>query len=121
MTQFTHTPAPFMPAWRDYQTISAKARTTYLEQVTRAYREYLDTPYPDRAAYETAEHNYWLTYYHTCRQAWRHLEEIMQTPPPPPAASTPSFTAVPAAAPHNEFDQRQETYLAADQYRRDDY
>lgn len=85
MSQFIYTPAPFMQAWREYQDISAAARAAYLDNVTRAYREYLDTPYPDRPAYETAERNYWLTYYHTCRQAWRRLENTMPAPPPPPA------------------------------------
>lgn len=105
--------------WQRYVAKEHAARSAYLATTQAAHREYLTGPWPDREAYEHVERSAWMTYYAAGREAWRHYTRELQPPPPPP----PSSAAYPADRPTftglDQFDQRQETYLAADPDRRD--
>lgn len=105
--------------WQRYLARERAARDMYLEVTHRASHEYLTGPWPDRAAYEVVEHQAWATYYAAGRDAWRTYTREVSPPPPPPLPTKYPDGLQPAFTPLNEFDQRQETYLAADPSRRD--
>ena len=105
--------------WQRYITKERAARNTYLAVVERAHHEYLTGPWPDRTAYTHVETTAWVTYYAAGREAWRYYTAELTPPPPPPLPTPYPDGLAPAFTPLNQFDQRQETYLAADPDRRD--
>lgn len=106
-------------AWERYLANEHAARDKYLLAVQRAHVEYLAGPFPDRDAYATVERDAWLTYYQAGRAAWRSYRVEMDNPPPAMPPARPTFSAAPYVPPPEQFEQRQETYLAADPNRRD--
>lgn len=121
MTEHISGPPAVTSPWQRYLTRERSARSTYLDMVDRAQHEYLAGPWPDRDAYQHAERSAWLTYYTAGREAWRQYTAEMTPPPPPPLPTPYPAGLAPAFTPLNEFDQRQETYLAADPNRRDPF
>jgi hypothetical protein len=105
--------------WQRYVAKERAARGAYLATVERAHHEYLTGPWPDREAYQHVEHSAWLNYYQAGRDAWRYYTRELEPPPPPPLPIPYPDGLAPAFTPGDQFDQRQETYLAADPNRRD--
>lgn len=141
MTAPGNEPRPQWVHWQEYLDREHAARFGYLAVVQAAHRELLSGPWPDREGYDTVERQAWRTYYTAGREAWNAYTRAMAVPPPPPAEPLPRRVPFPAAGtgwpggeydngqraatfhprsqPLDEFDARQETYLAADPATRD--
>lgn len=121
MSGFVYQPAASSEAWQRYMNKQQAAQDDYLAVSTRAHLEYLTGPWPDREAYDHVERSAWMTYYATCREAWRTYTREMERPWAPPLPTPYPDGLKPAYTPLNESDQRQETYLAAGTDRREPY
>lgn len=107
--------------WQRYVLRERAARNMYITVTQQAHREYLVGPWPDRDSYQHVEQSAWVTYYAAGRRAWIDYAAEL-TPPPPPPLPTPYPDGLrPTFTPDDQFEQRQETYLAAEPRRRDDY
>lgn len=102
--------------WQRYIAKERAARGAYLAAVESAHREYLTGPWSDREAYTHVERFAWVTYYAAGRDAWRHYTAEITPPPPPPLPTPYPDGLAPAYTPLNQFDQRQDHYLAGFPY-----
>jgi hypothetical protein len=100
--------------WQRYVARERAARGAYLATVESAHHEYLAGPWPDRDAYQHVEQTAWITYYAAGREAWKYYTQEIVPPPPPPVPGPAFYPTAGGMPPLNEFDQRQETYLASD-------
>lgn len=129
--------------WRWYTTASEAARNSYLATTYAAHRMYLTGPWPDREAYQRVENTAWDVYYTAARGVWRRYTAAIDCP----CCTADPYTVNDCTCPGDcgvywcqarddntgatptrdaggdldEFDQRQETYPAADPNRRDNH
>ena len=119
MTTPNHPARGSVMPFQRYLDATHAARDQYLATTYAAHRLYLTGPWPDRVTYQKVETDAWNVYYTAARLAWqRYTNELSpgEDPPAPQGRNNPTPSAGYSI---DEFDQRQETYLAADPNRRD--
>lgn len=105
--------------YKRYLDATHAARDQYLATTYHAHRQYLTGPWPDRATYQTVENTAWNVYYQAAREAWQRYTAELDTADPLPQRIPGHTAAEDAGYGLDPFDERQETYLAADPNRRD--
>jgi hypothetical protein len=114
MTADQTPPSSLHPAFEAYTETEHRIRAEYLNTVAAARRQYNIDVKPQRALYDRVERGAWHAYYQAGRAAWQAYRAALAATPEPAPPAGPQFTENPVMPKLDQFDDRQETYLAAD-------